>query len=306
MDFKKYFCPVCGNDFAEEDDVVFCPECGTPHHRECWNNTGHCFNENLHGSSENIDATFKKSNVEAPKPEVLAQSEEKPVFSPFGTNPGEPQPFNREPVEIKADTLINGKPAYLYEIAIKTNQKYYIPRFLLSERGVKVPSWNFVAFLVPMAWTLYRKMYRLCALIFALYVALFCVTGYFIFNDTEYIEANMACLEEDPEYFKNIYMYEAGGDVTLTANQKKLIEASENVSIPTYISIGSSVLLFVVRFFMGINANKLYLKKLTASIEKGEKTGLSGDALKAYIYKKNGVLPIIIAVLVGLVEWMSV
>ncbi len=306
MDFKKYFCPACGNDFTENDDVVFCPECGTPHHRECWNKTGHCINENLHGTGENVDVTFKKSGVELQQPQSAVENEEKPVFSPFGTNPAEGHPFGFNPVEIKQDTLINGKPAHLFEIAVKANQKYYIPRFIIADRGVKTPSWNFVSFLVPMAWSLYRKMYKIAALIFALYVALFCVTGYFIFSDTEYINANMACLEEDPEYFKNIYLYEAGGDVTLTANQKKLIEVSENISIPTYISIGSSVLLFVVRFFMGVSANGLYLKKLTSSIEKGEKNGLTGDALKAYIYRKNGVLPIIIAIIVGVFEWMLI
>ena len=35
-------CPVCGAYLFDEDDVVFCPECGAPHHRECYNAVGHC------------------------------------------------------------------------------------------------------------------------------------------------------------------------------------------------------------------------------------------------------------------------
>ena len=35
MDFTKYTCPVCGETFQNGDDVVVCPECGAPHHREC-------------------------------------------------------------------------------------------------------------------------------------------------------------------------------------------------------------------------------------------------------------------------------
>ena len=29
-------CPVCGKSFQESDDIVVCPQCGAPHHRECW------------------------------------------------------------------------------------------------------------------------------------------------------------------------------------------------------------------------------------------------------------------------------
>jgi DNA ligase (NAD+) len=30
MDYKKYFCPVCNENFNDNDDVVVCPDCGTP------------------------------------------------------------------------------------------------------------------------------------------------------------------------------------------------------------------------------------------------------------------------------------
>jgi len=32
----------------EGDDIVVCPECATPQHRECWMADGHCVNESLH------------------------------------------------------------------------------------------------------------------------------------------------------------------------------------------------------------------------------------------------------------------
>ncbi|MDE6471043.1 MAG: DUF2628 domain-containing protein [Eubacterium sp.] len=43
-------CPVCNNNFAQEDDVVVCPKCGTPHHRACYNSLGHCANSDKHSS----------------------------------------------------------------------------------------------------------------------------------------------------------------------------------------------------------------------------------------------------------------
>ncbi len=50
MTYKGVKCEVCNNNFGEDDNIVVCPVCGTPHHRECWNGLGHCVNEQMHGS----------------------------------------------------------------------------------------------------------------------------------------------------------------------------------------------------------------------------------------------------------------
>ena len=58
MEFTDYFCPVCEKRFINGDDVVVCPECGAPHHRECFEQLGHCFYEDRHSpgfSFENAD-----------------------------------------------------------------------------------------------------------------------------------------------------------------------------------------------------------------------------------------------------------
>ncbi len=34
----------------EQDDIVVCPVCATPQHRECWMQNGHCANDSLHSS----------------------------------------------------------------------------------------------------------------------------------------------------------------------------------------------------------------------------------------------------------------
>lgn len=41
-------CMVCNEKFTAEDDVVVCPECGTPYHRECYKKEGKCVNTVLH------------------------------------------------------------------------------------------------------------------------------------------------------------------------------------------------------------------------------------------------------------------
>lgn len=48
--YEGYICPVCKQKFKENDDIVACPECGAPHHRECWKQEGHCHFAADHGT----------------------------------------------------------------------------------------------------------------------------------------------------------------------------------------------------------------------------------------------------------------
>lgn len=46
--YKGKKCFSCGEIFKENDDIVVCPDCGTPYHRECYAKEGKCINEELH------------------------------------------------------------------------------------------------------------------------------------------------------------------------------------------------------------------------------------------------------------------
>ena len=41
-------CIICQNAFKDDDDIVVCPDCGTPYHRACWQSQGKCINTSLH------------------------------------------------------------------------------------------------------------------------------------------------------------------------------------------------------------------------------------------------------------------
>ena len=43
-------CLICEKEFSESDDIVVCPQCGTPYHRECYFEKGECINNTLHES----------------------------------------------------------------------------------------------------------------------------------------------------------------------------------------------------------------------------------------------------------------
>lgn len=41
-------CEYCHKVFEASDDIVVCPQCGTPYHRECYSQAGECINKELH------------------------------------------------------------------------------------------------------------------------------------------------------------------------------------------------------------------------------------------------------------------
>ncbi len=75
MEFTQYTCPVCDKRFENGDDVVVCPECGAPHHRECFENNGKCFYEDRHApgfSFENADkADGDNDESESDSPDLV-------------------------------------------------------------------------------------------------------------------------------------------------------------------------------------------------------------------------------------------
>lgn len=61
MNYYGLPCPVCGEIMKNGDDIVVCPECATPHHRECWFKDGRCANHALHGDGFVWSASKQKS-----------------------------------------------------------------------------------------------------------------------------------------------------------------------------------------------------------------------------------------------------
>ncbi len=55
MNYAGVPCPVCHKVFTSQDDIVVCPDCGTPHHRHCWQEIGHCVNQDKHAEGFTFD-----------------------------------------------------------------------------------------------------------------------------------------------------------------------------------------------------------------------------------------------------------
>jgi hypothetical protein len=127
MQMSKYTgvkCAVCGKVFTDDDDVVVCPECGVPYHRECWQIENKCLYEARHGEvAENADRSGENDGEQTHEPircaRCGAQNDDDRMFCvqcgmPL-TNSGEERPFNEIPNSNNAqfggaNRQFNGQP----------------------------------------------------------------------------------------------------------------------------------------------------------------------------------------------------
>ena len=175
-------CPICHAYFFEEDDIVYCPECGAPHHRDCYNSIGHCGLEELHGTDSQYDRVKaqQKEKEEKEKKEAPQFTQNEPKLTTKCGMCGEDYDFNARVCPkcgapnmqhmngfVQFDFL-GGVPADLdigdgvtageAKRFVMSNTPRYIPKFAAMKLG-KRTSWNWLAFLFPCGWFLSRKMY---------------------------------------------------------------------------------------------------------------------------------------------------
>jgi predicted nucleic acid-binding Zn-ribbon protein len=169
MTYTGESCFYCGLIFKENDDVVVCPECGTPYHRICYKKENRCINDALHESGE----SWQRKVVEKPVPsdekseENTSSEESEKVFPMFeGMNDG--YPFT----DFKPEQDMGG--ATLKEVAefVDSNRLYYVPLFKnMKETGRKI-SFNLICLFFPYFYFANRKMW-LWAIITAFITVLF-------------------------------------------------------------------------------------------------------------------------------------
>ncbi len=175
-------CVRCHAYLFPEDDVVYCPVCGAPHHRECYNELGHCALEEFHGTDKQYDRAAEEKNREnAFNPDAAGTGgeaegqitcgmcHEKYDFS-LNACPkcGAPNIAKAGGSFVNFDFL-GGVPSD-YDIGdtvtadeakrfVAANTPRYIPKFATLNKKNRV-SWNWAAFLFPCGWMLSRKMYK--------------------------------------------------------------------------------------------------------------------------------------------------
>lgn len=187
--YEGQSCPVCGERFGEKDDVVACPVCGAPHHRDCWKQEGHCHFAADHGTERQWAKEARTPKADAlPTRNCPNCGNKNPEFAEFCSHCGREigsadwqsnhtpphrvhqytpptyghgapfqPPFGDPFGGVPRTEQIGGVPVELVAQVVGQNSAYYLPRFLEMSRSGKKASWNWAAFLLPSNWLLFRK-----------------------------------------------------------------------------------------------------------------------------------------------------
>jgi len=198
-------CPVCSKKFASADDVVVCPVCGAPHHRNCYMEKGECVFQGEHITGKEWEAP-RETPTEGEEParpatkrcpgcgshnpadSIYCQTCGNRLAAAHGTGEGQRAGqvfqswvFPNYDGQFDADTMVYGglKPEDTIDgqrvgdvaVYVGSSTSYFLPRFKMFSDGAHAVSANFGALIFSYFYFFYRKMYLVGALLLALSVA---------------------------------------------------------------------------------------------------------------------------------------
>ena len=315
MNYNELSCPVCGRKFEENDDVVVCPECGTPHHRECYEAEGHCANEARHGEGFTFEKPAPTENEPHPEQRPGRGGEkavcpvcrhENPPGSEFCEYCGQKLTILgydltalSAPAEDGGDEnrksnsfdqrfygqqtspsgkVIDGMSADDISEYVRNNYNKYLHKFeKLSEKKL---SWNWAAFFFTPYWFFYRKLIK-PGIIFL--TAMLCVTVIFT-NPMNKIAQGYF---EMGEVFESETVTEEDAKQVLQDLQKLTMEMLPYVAA----FIGLNLL---IRVLAALFADKIYKKRVYENIQKIREAAPDQEGFHLLMFKVGGTAPLLV------------
>lgn len=286
-------CPVCDKEFTENDDVVSCPECGAPHHRECWKSEGHCHFEDTHGTPDQ----WKKEDEE---PKKIIETKRCPNCgyenSPFvdhciscgtpmcnaaqnaknesqGPKYQEFSPFRVIRVDnfggVSANDTIEEESVEDIAAVVGPNTAYYLPKFNKMSKEKSAIQWNWASFILTPYWLLFRKNYLIGGLLFLFEI----IQTIFV----TYIEVvKLSFLFPDGYSMQNVY----DGLQSLLETNSPLTKYIYLIALFSFISFGLHIL-------FGLLGNYVYMHTCLNRIRNTKELNPTG--YKADLRKVGGI-----------------
>ncbi len=292
MKYTGVKCPVCHQEFDDNADIVVCPECGMPHHRNCYAEKGACAFEANHKDNFTFVNPNKVEeethNVKVEVRDIKELSKDMPLNGVIGEI-GIDKDGNRHPVyrEIMGGEKIGKYTVDDYAKVVDKNAFKFIPRFLKYEKTGKKISWNWAAFIFGPIYFAYRKMWKaafltmLCILILPI-IFMGEVSDYY--SEVEHIYSDVLTSSE----------YKSSEDMA------KAVEGLEDKlpEQPKALALAGDVEL-VIDIVAALFANYLYMLHCTEVLDKASKIDNLENRDK-YIKKKGGrsVLAVVIYLIV--------
>ncbi|MCH5190702.1 MAG: DUF2628 domain-containing protein [Oscillospiraceae bacterium] len=280
-------CPVCGETFKGDDDIVVCPMCGTPHHRDCYKKNGECKNTDRHNEGffwepEGIEQSEQPFSPFENKAEQQSRTENPEPFRPqtenSGNNTGNPffggqavqDPFSLFPKEI--DNEVSTEEAASF---VRVNAFKYLRNFFYAKSNRK--TWNWAAFFFAPYWFFYRKMYKLGVIFMSLLIVVVAICSV----QSPYIKYQRESLALSEKYStmgtaSSAEMYE---------DEKALIKENP---VGAALSLMPQAVLIIIGIIAGIKGNKWYYDQTVKNVRQIKSETEDPNLRKLNIYKKGG------------------
>lgn len=289
MKYDNVKCPVCDEVFTAESDVVVCPECGTPHHRDCYLKTGRCHNDAKHSDGYTWVNPYAPTTPVAEQakrtepPKVISGGVVTPQMAPNGAMPaievdreGNTRAVYRA---ISPNEKIGEFTVEEYGKVVQKNIHKYIPKFMMLERSRGKISVNFAAFFFGPFWLFYRKMYKYGA---AALLILGILPLIFMGDVLTYSEETTAVYNE----FVEVMLSDA--DITEAELEAKTDEILDSMPVePTVLRV-SSYIEFAISLALGFFGNLLYKKHCEEILTKAKALKDRPDEWEAKIARAGG------------------
>lgn len=344
IDYLGLKCGICNLDFKEDDDVVVCPDCGTPMHRICYKENQVCPNSEKHSEGYVFDGFDKiKESAQGKKVELKKNDDTNGSSQNFISSSGEiicplcgeknkqganfcnrcgsrflksseslnvelKDPFQNEeqipnPAVASAAYGIDplaGVPAnaefeenvLAADLAcyVSVNTPYYLRAFDAIKR--RANRFNFSAAIFSGVWFLYRKLYKIGALIFSLEMLLYAIRFYFSATYSMDIMKKLfeaVGLSVDQMSSLSMSQYAELAD----AMMKLPISEQLVMMIPSIMF----VLQIIIMIVCGFTANKSYYRHCVSRVkfikEKAREAGFNLSDTSKSLYLSGGISPFV-------------
>jgi len=276
-------CIVCEKEFTKNDEIVVCPDCGTPYHRSCYLSKGKCINTELHERNEDWKPDIIETNEEISDiicgrcgqsnphnglfclkcGNPLSKMQKDNPFPQGSSNPffGSLQTGGQTGEKLVGDNEIDGIKIKDYSEYVAKNQLYYIPQFVRFDKLKSKFSLNIFAMVFPEYFFFYRKM-NFLGVVF-LILRFFAQIPLIITAITDGILNNT--------FFSDV--------IKITISEGDMAMLSNYASFLSYLTM----------FFCAFFGNWFYYKKIKKDINHINSVDITEDEKTSLIRKKGGI-----------------
>lgn len=270
--FEGQKCQMCEKEFKEGELIVVCPECGAPYHKECFKNNNQCIFTEKHGTKDSYIpsnsavevVTCNNCGKNNPKGREFCEFCNKQLNSKESTTTA--QILNNLDLRLKPTANSNEMAAdeeKLIDTFIIFNTNYFKKAF----KGQK--KFNFVAFICPIFYYFYRKMYAAGSAFFVAILMLICMICKQLRDFCSILMPKMESLGANLDEFATFSQLLAFMKVNIFNNLNNIdfIHLKRKANIIVFFLL----LILVMMVFSGFLANEIYKNHVYNQIAKCRK-----------------------------------